>query len=145
MKNEKLFPIGINTNLCVRCQRCVYSCHPKAIFFNDSIRYVNYDKCEGCLKCVDVCEHGAIEVISIEEGNLKGFKIDSAKCTLCKSCLKDNFCLQNLFKLQRDENNTEFIQFREKDLLECSKCLKCFRLCPNNAIIPVIIQKEKKK
>ena len=34
------------------------------------MRYVDYDKCRGCLKCVIVCEHGAIEVISIEEGKL---------------------------------------------------------------------------
>ena len=89
MIEEKFFPISINTELCVRCQRCMYSCSPKAIFFKNSMRYVDYDKCKGCLKCVDVCEHGAIEVISIKEGKLKGFYIDPDKCSICKHCLKD--------------------------------------------------------
>ena len=138
MKDEKLFPISINTNLCVRCQRCMYSCHPKAIFFKNSMRYVDYDKCKGCLKCVDVCEHGAIEVISLEEGHLKGFRIDSEKCSLCKICLNNDFCFQNLFELRKDDNEKEWIEFQKKNLSDCFKCLKCFKNCPNNAILPVI-------
>ncbi|MFX1498045.1 MAG: 4Fe-4S binding protein [Promethearchaeota archaeon] len=135
---EKLFPISINPNLCVRCQRCMYSCHPKAIFFKDSIRYVDYDKCEGCLKCVDVCERGAIEVISIEEGKLKGFDINPDKCNLCKVCLSYDFCFHQLFELQKNENGEEYIIFQKKNYSECYKCLKCFKNCPNNAIIPEI-------
>jgi NAD-dependent dihydropyrimidine dehydrogenase PreA subunit len=116
----------------------VLSCHEKAIFFKDSMRYVDYDKCKGCLKCVDVCEHGAIEVISIEEGKLKGFSIDSEKCNLCKICLNNNFCFKHLFILEKDENGKDHIKFRKKDLSECSRCLKCFKTCPNNAILPII-------
>ena len=138
MKDEKLFPISINPNLCVRCQRCMFSCHPKAIFFKDSLRYVDYNTCKGCLKCVDVCEHGAIEVISIEEGKLGGFLIDSEKCTLCKFCLEDGFCFQKLFVLKMDENGKEKIEFKKENLSECYKCLKCFKSCPNNAIVPII-------
>ena len=102
MEDEKLFPICINPNLCVLCQRCIYSCPSKAIFFKNSRRYVNYDKCRGCLKCVDVCEHGAIEVISIKEGKLTGFRIDQDKCELCKLCIEEDFCFQNLFDLKKD-------------------------------------------
>ena len=79
---EKLFPISVNPQFCVRCQKCMYSCHPKAIFFKDTLRYVDYDKCKGCLKCVDVCEHNAIEVISMEDGQLIDFEIDSERCTV---------------------------------------------------------------
>ena len=113
MKDEKLFPISINFTLCVRCERCIYSCPQKAIFFKDSMRFVDYDKCKECLKCVNVCEHGAIEVISIEQGRLKGFSIHSEKCTLCKICLKEDFCFQNLFKLQKEKNffSTSFCYF----------------------------------
>ncbi|MFX1273676.1 MAG: 4Fe-4S binding protein [Promethearchaeota archaeon] len=136
--NEKLFPISINPNLCVRCQRCMYSCSTKAIFFKDSLRYVDYNKCEGCLKCVEVCEHGAIEVISIEDGQLKGFEIDSDKCNFCKICINDDFCFKNLYKLQKDKIGKEKIVFQKNNLLECNNCLKCFKNCPNNAIIPVI-------
>ncbi|MHA1725287.1 MAG: 4Fe-4S binding protein [Promethearchaeota archaeon] len=138
MKKEKLFPISINTNLCVRCQRCMYSCSPKAIFFKDSMRYVNYEKCEGCLKCVDVCEHGAIEVISIEEGKLEGFTIDEERCVKCYECLKDDFCFQGLFFLEKDEKGQEHVKFRAKSLSKCFKCLKCFKNCPGNAILPII-------
>jgi len=138
MTKEKLFPVSINPNLCVRCQRCMYSCHQKAIFFKNSMRYVNYDKCKGCLKCVDVCEHGAIEVISIGEGKLKGFFIDSKKCTLCKICLSYEFCFKNLFELQKDDTRKEKVIFQKTDLSECLKCLKCITNCPNNAILPEI-------
>jgi len=136
---DDMHPISINSNLCVRCERCMYSCPQKAIFFKDSMRYVDYDKCKGCLKCVDVCEHGAIEVISIEEGRLKGLFIDSEKCTLCKFCLNNDFCFQNLFELQKDKNGKEFIYFRKNNFSECNKCLNCFKNCPNNAILPEII------
>ncbi len=139
MKSEKLFPIAINPSLCVRCQRCAYSCHPKAIFFENSFRYVNYDKCGGCLKCVDVCEHGAIEVISLVEGSLEGFSIDSNKCSLCKTCIEDGFCPKRLFILSIDENENERIEFNASNVKECSKCLKCFKTCPFNAILPNII------
>jgi ferredoxin len=138
MKDEKLFPISINPNLCVRCERCMYSCPQKAIFFKNSLRYVDYDKCEGCLKCVTVCEHGAIEVISIEDGQLKGFKVDPEKCTLCKICLNDDFCFQGLFELQTDNNGNKSIKFKKTNYSECHKCLKCFKNCPNNAILPEI-------
>ena len=139
MEDEKLFPISINSELCVRCQRCMYSCSPKAIFFKNSLRYVDYDKCQGCLKCVDVCEHGAIEVISLKEGKLKGFSIDHEKCALCKLCIEKDFCFQELFKLKKDKNaNKEWIEFQKENLSNCFKCLKCFKNCPNNAIIPEI-------
>ena len=136
---EKLFPISINPSFCKRCQKCEYSCPPKAIFFKNSMRYVDYDKCQGCLKCVEVCEHGAIEVVSLEEGKLERFEIDKDKCLMCKQCLEEGFCFKNLFKLGKDEVlEEEQIIFEEPDIDHCIKCLKCFRSCPNNAIIPII-------
>ena len=138
LKDEKLFPISINPHLCVRCERCMYSCHPKAIYFVNSMRYVDYDKCRGCLKCVDVCEHGAIEVISLEEGKIQGFYIDAENCTVCKKCLNDEFCPEDLFELLEDENGNHRIEFRNEYRSRCNKSLKCFKNCPNNAIIPII-------
>ncbi len=140
MESEKLFPIHANPNLCVKCQKCSYSCPPKATFFKNSARHVDYDKCEGCLKCVDVCEHGAIEVISIAEGTLKGFDIDQDKCNLCKRCLEQDFCFQTLFSLEKDKKTgKEFIVFKKDSMQNCFKCLKCFKTCPSNAILPTII------
>jgi ferredoxin len=101
------------------------------------MRYVNYDKCKGCLKCVDVCEHGAIEVVSIKEGKIKSFSINQDRCDLCKLCIRENFCFQNLFELKK-ENNREWIHFNKQNIASCFKCLKCFKSCPSNAIIPEI-------
>ena len=140
---EKLFPISINTELCVRCQKCTYSCPSKAIFFRNSLRYVDFNKCKGCLKCVDVCEHNAIEVISMEEGELIDFKIDTKKCKLCKECLDINFCFYNLFLLDIDDNTSEnIISFNKKNINKCKSCMKCVINCPNNAIIPIIVPND---
>lgn len=102
------------------------------------MRYVNYAKCEGCLRCMEACEHGAIEVISIQEGELKGFYIDKDKCVLCLLCLEPDFCFQNLFSLAKEADGHKYIVFNEKSLKECQKCLKCFKICPSNAILPQI-------
>jgi ferredoxin len=134
---EKLFPISINPDLCKRCQKCSYSCPPKAIFWRDSMRYVDYNKCEGCLKCVSVCEHGANEVISIKDGKLQGFTVDEERCSLCLRCVED-FCFQNRYLFDEKENK---IVFNDRDLSSCFNCLKCFKNCPNNAIIPQIQEK----
>lgn len=137
-KNEKLFPITINPSFCKRCQKCSYSCPPKAIFWRNSMRYVDYNKCKGCLKCVEVCEHGAIEVISLDDGKLIGFTIDDEKCLLCGNCTKDDFCFQNRYSFDKEKTK---ITFNNKELTSCLNCLKCFRMCPNNAIIPQIVRK----
>lgn len=136
---EKLFPININPTLCIRCQKCSYSCPTKAIFFKNSMRYVDYNKCKGCLKCVDVCERNAIEVISIEEGQLIDFKIDYNRCKECNKCLEKDFCFQDLFFLHLNkETGEKLITFNKKNMNLCQNCLKCVSNCPNNAIIPVI-------
>jgi len=134
---EKLFPISINPDLCRRCQKCQYSCPPKAIFWRDSMRYVDYNKCKGCLKCVEVCEHGAVEVISLDDGTLIGFEIDEERCNLCKKCTEADFCFQDRFSLDKEKRK---IIFNDSDLTNCFNCLKCFKSCPNNAIIPQILQ-----
>ena len=139
---EKLFPISVNPQFCVRCQKCMYSCHPKAIFFKDTLRYVDYNKCKGCLKCVDVCEHNAIEVISMEDGQLIDFEIDSERCTVCKKCLEEGFCFQNLYVLIIEpESDKKQITFNKKNMDLCQNCLRFFVSCPNNVIIPIISQK----
>jgi len=141
---EKFFPININPELCTRCQKCSYSCPTKAIFFKKSLRYVDYNKCKGCLKCVSVCESNAIEVISMEEGQLVDFKINYNKCKECKKCLEDGFCFQNLFILHHNkETGQNLITFNKKNMSLCQNCLKCVSNCPNNAIIPVISKNSK--
>jgi len=69
MKMEKLFPISINPQFCVWCEKCSYSCSTKALFFRDTFRYVDYNKCKGCLKCVSVY-------------TLNAFKLDELCCKI---------------------------------------------------------------
>ena len=137
-EEEKFFPISTNPNLCISCTKCSIRCHSKAIFFKGTSRYVDYNKCKGCLKCVRACKYGAIEVISMKEGKLKGFKIIEEKCKLCGKCLEEDFCFQDLFELAKDENDKKMIQFKDGDFSKCKSCLKCFKDCPENAIIPII-------
>ena len=141
---EKLFPISINPQLCVRCQKCSYSCPSKAIFFRDSLRFVDFNKCKGCLKCVEVCEYNAIEVISLEEGELIDFRIDAESCNLCKECLE--FCFKSLFLLgQNPDSNEELIIFNKQNIKECKNCLKCVISCSKGAIVPIISFNNDKK
>ncbi|MGV9171294.1 MAG: 4Fe-4S binding protein [Promethearchaeia archaeon] len=137
-KEEKLFPIRVNPEFCIRCQRCQYSCPPKAIFFRDSQRFVDYNKCRGCLKCVEVCEHGAIEVETFFGQYLVDLSIDQEKCQVCKKCVTDNFCYGDhgqLFKIKKNPQGEEYI-FLNFDLNLCQHCLKCVDQCPNDALIP---------
>ena len=113
---EKLFPISINPHLCVRCQKCAYSCPSKAIFFRDSLRFVDFNKCRGCLKCVDVCEYNAIEVISLEEGELTDFRIDLEVCNLCKDCLESKY-KKALEEIQEEIKDFKLLGFI-KDIVE---------------------------
>jgi len=141
---EKLFPISINPQLCIRCQKCSYSCPTKAIFFRDSLRFVDFNKCQGCLKCVDVCEHNAIEVISLKEGELIDFRIDTETCNLCKECFE--FCFKHLFLLhQNPGSGKEFVIFNKQNMKECKNCLKCVISCSKRAIDPIITARNNKR
>ena len=146
MMDELMFPISANPDLCVKCLRCQVFCHSHAVFFKDQQRYVDYRKCKGCLRCVEACEHGAIEVISLDKGELQGFKIDNDRCKMCGQCVAEDFCLQNLFEIKTvmDENGKrkQIVHFNDGDLSKCRGCLKCFKDCPNNAIIPIIEEKD---
>ena len=135
---EKFYPISANPHLCITCMKCTIRCHPHAVFWKGDTRYVDYNKCQGCLNCVRACPYGAIEVISIKEGTLKGFRINGERCRLCGRCIEPNFCLQNLFELVKDDKGKKRIKFKEGDSSKCMSCLKCFKDCPENAIIPII-------
>ncbi len=141
---EKFVPVQINQELCLRCERCLRACKVKAIYFEHGVRMVDYNKCRGCLNCVQVCPRNAIEVTSIfRVDQVVSIKIDHEICVMCEECLDDNgkFCPKNLFhkgKVKNKENEEiEGIRFKFREIAKCQGCLKCADLCPENAIKPV--------
>jgi len=140
---EKFIPVQIDQELCLRCERCLKACKNKAIYFENSLRFVDYAKCKACLNCVLVCPRNAIQVRSIQIPNqILNMKIDHEKCNLCLKCVDESgkFCPNNLFyldKVKKASIETEGIRFKFKEIGKCQGCLKCELSCPQHAIKPV--------
>ena len=98
---EKFIPIQIDQELCMKCERCLKACKAKAIYFENSVRLVDYKKCRACLNCVQVCPRNAIEVTSVMPKQVLTVKIEHELCTMCGECTDPelNFCPNNLFYL----------------------------------------------
>lgn len=45
---------------CIACQRCVKVCPTGAIYMEDNLARINYDKCTNCRECVAVCPMNTI-------------------------------------------------------------------------------------
>ncbi len=136
---EKFVPVQIDQNLCLHCERCLRACKNKAIYFENSIRLVNYTKCRGCLNCIQVCPRNAIEVTSVYPKKVLSVKIDPEKCNMCLNCVNDNkdFCPKNLYYVDKIKKNGQMedgIKFNYKEIVNCQGCLKCESSCPKNAI-----------
>ncbi len=137
---EKFVPIQINQELCLKCERCVRACNEKAIYFENSVRLVDYTKCKACLNCVQVCPRNAIIVTSVTQPEqVLGLKIEHDKCSMCEKCLNEEgkFCPKNLFYstiVKVDGRDQQGIRFRFDEIIKCQGCLKCMISCPENAI-----------
>jgi len=46
---------------CIACQRCVKVCPTGAIYMEDNLARINYDKCTNCQACVEVCPMNTID------------------------------------------------------------------------------------
>jgi len=136
-------PIQIDQELCLKCERCVKACKEKAIYFEHSVRLVDYAKCKACLNCVQVCPRNAITVTSvIQPEQVLSIKIEHELCTMCGKCLENDgkFCPNNLFykdKIKSKDGEKVGIRFRFKEIAKCQGCLKCQLSCPEHAIKPV--------
>jgi len=127
----------------MRCERCLKACRSDAIYFERSVRLVDYAKCKGCLSCVQVCPRNAIQVTSVILHQVLTVKIDRTKCTMCEQCLEEDgkFCPQNLFcmdKVKKDGEEMDGILYNFNEVAKCQGCLKCESSCPEGAIKPVV-------
>ncbi len=145
---EKFIPVQIDQDQCMKCERCLHACKAKAIYFENSIRLVDYSKCVGCLTCQLICPRNAIQVTSVTSKQVIGVKIIHEKCTLCEKCLDNqgNFCPKNLFykgKVKNGKIETEGIKFKFKEIANCQSCERCKKLCPEGAIKPIKFEGNK--
>jgi Fe-S-cluster-containing hydrogenase component 2 len=64
--------VGIDDELCIKCQECLTACPYKAIFF-DGIddKVIKCDLCGGDPKCVRFCETRAIEFLEKDSAALQ--------------------------------------------------------------------------
>lgn len=65
----------ISKNLCVGCLICGNICPVSAIFFEDKIARIDYEKCTGCGECLISCHFNAIENHWDESLDVLGEKI----------------------------------------------------------------------
>ncbi len=52
----------INQELCNGCGKCLKVCPQNAIYFKDSMPFIDENKCVSCLACVKLCPTGALEM-----------------------------------------------------------------------------------
>ncbi|MHA1763558.1 MAG: 4Fe-4S binding protein, partial [Promethearchaeota archaeon] len=136
-------PVQINQELCMHCERCLRACNQKAIYFKNNVRMVDYNKCKGCLTCVQVCPRNAIQVTSAFPNQVINIKIDHDKCNKCWKCTENGFCPNHLFYkdlIMLDHKEIEGIRFKFKEISRCQNCLICEAKCLQKAIIPVIVK-----
>ncbi|TFG22075.1 MAG: 4Fe-4S dicluster domain-containing protein [Promethearchaeota archaeon] len=137
---EKFFPIQIDQNQCIKCERCVRACTEKAIYFKHGIRQVDYSKCKACLTCVQVCPRNAIVITSVvSQQQVLTVKIEHERCNLCLKCVdrEVKLCPNNLFykdKIRVNDKEIDVIKFKFKEIAKCQGCFKCELSCPEKAI-----------
>lgn len=58
--------LSFNENLCAKCMECAKVCTNNVHYFVNGKHIVNFDACELCGKCVDVCPSGALQIVGKE-------------------------------------------------------------------------------
>ncbi len=143
MPKERFIPVQIDQDQCMKCERCLHACKAKAIYFENSVRLIDYTKCVGCLTCQIICPKNAIQVTSVEPNQVVSIVIDHDTCSMCGQCLDNSrrFCPKNLYyktEINKNGKTKEVIKFKFKEIAQCQGCLKCKTICPESAIKPII-------
>lgn len=53
------------SNACIGCKKCELCCEEKAITVNNNLSVIDYTKCNGCGKCVEVCPTHCIKTVKL--------------------------------------------------------------------------------
>lgn len=59
---EKKIQLIYNEANCIKCGRCINKCDKNAIYYEDNICKIDWDKCNNCGECVDSCFGNALEL-----------------------------------------------------------------------------------
>ena len=124
---------------CLGLGDCVRVCNYDAIYIEDGLAVVDYERCVGCSACVKACPRSIIDMDGFKEdciptvtcSNKDKAKDAKAVCTTscigCRACTKfnDNFSVaDNLARF----NGESYAGEMEEDLL------KAIKKCPTNSI-----------
>lgn len=68
---ESTIQLIYNEANCIKCGRCIKKCNKDAIYYEDNICKIHWDKCNNCGECVDSCFGKALELegkdLTVEE------------------------------------------------------------------------------
>ncbi len=49
-------------NACIGCKKCERACPHGAVYVENNLAHIDYDKCENCLECAKACPVGCIKI-----------------------------------------------------------------------------------
>ena len=55
---------------CIGCRLCEKNCHTGAITVTDNLASIDYAKCDGCGKCIEVCKAGCLVAFNITKAEV---------------------------------------------------------------------------
>ena len=55
---------------CIGCKLCEKNCHTGAITVTDNLASIDYAKCDGCGKCIEVCKAGCLVAFNITKAEV---------------------------------------------------------------------------
>lgn len=121
---------------CLGCGTCKDVCQFDAIEMINGVAVINKDKCTACMKCIEVCPKGIIELVPYESEYVVKCKSKDpgkevrGKCSI--GCIGCQICVKNC-----PVDAFTFENFLAKiDYEKCINCGVCAEKCPTKAIYP---------
>ncbi|MFY9214281.1 MAG: RnfABCDGE type electron transport complex subunit B [Tissierellaceae bacterium] len=127
---------------CLGCGTCYDVCEFDAIRMIDGVAVIDKDKCTACMKCIEICPKGIIELVPYDnEYIVKCMSEDKGKdvrancsigCIGCRICVRN--CPEDAFTF---ENNLAKIIYDK-----CTNCGICEEKCPTKCIWTSVEKKD---